>query len=188
MESKCPDYIVSTRGIRGEGSRFVVEDVEIFSDSNPSIHCMTLKPRTTKVASDRKTRKDLLVNWIYLFVSITVDEAFPLICLSREAGLGLSEVTIGKILSGSGLIFACCQYFVYAWTVNRYGLQGSIQIGTILSGPIIALVPIALSLNQGGVENSLTWSAPLTASLAWFSSPALQLQPIATSLRRIEEQ
>jgi hypothetical protein len=109
--------------------------------------------------SDRKTRNHLLVYWIYSFGVVTVDEAFPLICLSREAGLGLSEVTIGKILSGSGLIFACFQYFVYAWTVNRYGLQRSIQIGAILSGPIISLIPIALWLNQGSVENSLTWSA-----------------------------
>ena len=135
-------------------------DSKLLGDTIPASDNSTVKDATmASLWSHRKTRNHLLLYWIYSFVSITVDEAFPLFCLSREAGLGLSEGTIGKILSGSGLIFACCQYFVYAWMVNRYGLQRSIQIGAILSGPIIALIPIALLLNRDSVDNSLSWSA-----------------------------
>jgi hypothetical protein len=135
-------------------------DSKLLGDTVPASDNSTVKHATmASLWSQRKTRNHLLVYWIYSFVSITVDEAFPLFCISREAGLGLSEGTIGKILSGSGLIFACCQYFVYAWTLNRYGLQRSIQIGALLSGPIISLVPIALLLNRDSVDNSLTWTA-----------------------------
>jgi hypothetical protein len=136
------------------------KEKKLLGDTVPVSDNSTVKDATmASLWSQRKTRNHLLVYWIYSFVSITVDEAFPLFCISREAGLGLSEGTIGKILSGSGLIFACCQYFVYSWMVNRYGLLRSTQIGAVLSGPIISLIPISLLLDRDNVDNSLTWRA-----------------------------
>ena len=91
-------------------------------------------------------------------VGLTVDETFPLFCMSREAGLGLAEAQIGKILSLCGLIFAICQYFVYAAIYNRFGLYGSIRAGSMLSAPIMFLVPFSLLIqrNTGG-RSDLSW-------------------------------
>ena len=111
------------------------------------------------------TRNHLITTWVYAFVAVALDEAFPLYCISNEAGLGLSEVTIGKILSGCGLIFASCQYFVYSYIVNRYGLYKSIRIGAVFSGPLLALVPISRLLNGNNASSDIddssgiTWSA-----------------------------
>jgi len=52
-----------------------------------------------------ETRKCLTIYWLYSFVGLTVDESFPLFCLSHKAGFGLPEKEIGKILSLCGLIF-----------------------------------------------------------------------------------
>ena len=107
--------------------------------------------------SQKNTRNYLTVYWLYSFLVVAVDEAFPLYCISREAGLGLSEGTIGKILSGAGLLFALCQYFVYAAIVDTFGLRRSIQIGVCISAPLIFLIPVSLLLNDGMTDGSLTW-------------------------------
>jgi hypothetical protein len=89
----------------------------------------------------------------------------------------LSEDSIGKILSGSGLIFALLQYFVYATIVNRCGLYPSIRISIFLGAPIIALIPISMLFSHrdrsGQIEsedsekigNSLPWSALIFLSV-----------------------
>jgi MFS family permease len=109
--------------------------------------------------SKRDTRNHLIIYWFFSFVTVAVDEAFPLFCISRKAGLGLSEATIGKILSGSGLIFAVSQYFVYSSIVDKFGLQRSIQIGAMFSGPLILFLPVSLYLNTEIAEDSLSWGA-----------------------------
>mmetsp|Transcript_49163 Transcript_49163/g.74765 ORF Transcript_49163/g.74765 Transcript_49163/m.74765 type:complete len:628 (+) Transcript_49163:155-2038(+) len=117
--------------------------------------------------SQRRTRNHLIVYWVYSFVVIALEEAFPLYCISRGSGLGLSEASIGKLLSASGLLFAISQYFVYSYLVDKVGLRRSIQIGAMLSGPVLVLLPISRSINNiatsGGVSeddaSSLTWSA-----------------------------
>jgi hypothetical protein len=129
----------------------------------------TMQPKRRRVVSEeatllslwskRDTRNHLIVYWFFSFVSVAVDEAFPLFCISREEGLGLSEGSIGKVLSASGLIFAICQYFVYSSIVDEFGLRRSIQIGAMFSGPLILLLPVSLSLDSEGGEDSLSWAA-----------------------------
>lgn len=101
------------------------------------------------------TRKHLVMYCLVSFVHVTVDEAFPLFCLSREAGLGLSEAQIGTILSGSGAIFAVCQYFVYNFILNRFGLYGSIKIGSLSIAPLVALIPLSLLFSND--DGTLSW-------------------------------
>lgn len=96
------------------------------------------------------TRNYLLVYWMYSFAAVAVDEGFPLFCISHRGGLGLTEASIGKILSGSGLIYVICQYFVYAAIVERFGVERSIAIGAWCSGPMLCLIPISLLLNGEG--------------------------------------
>lgn len=112
------------------------------------------------------TRIHLIVYWIFSFVMSCIDESFPLFCLSKQGGLGLSEASIGKILSGSGIIFAVCQYFVYTFIVNRYGLYGSIKIGLALLVPLILLIPFSRFVQGGiGTEGEAAWLTFLYLSL-----------------------
>jgi MFS family permease len=106
----------------------------------------------------KKTRTCLSIYWAYSFVGLTVDEAFPLFAISLVAGFGISEGEIGKIMSLCGLIFAVAQYGVYAGIYNRFGLYGSIRVGSSLSAPIMFLVPISLLLNKGADTGELRWS------------------------------
>jgi len=103
--------------------------------------------------SKTDTRNHLIVFWIFSFVAIAIDEAFPLFCISKKGGLGLSEKEIGKILSATGFIFAVFQYHVYAWIVDRYGLRRSIQLGALLSAPLVTFVPISLLFNNAPSDN-----------------------------------
>jgi hypothetical protein len=118
----------------------------------------TSEATMTSLWSRFDTRRHLIVYWIYSFVTVSLDEAFPLFCISKQAGLGLSEASIGKILSGSGLIFAICQYFAYTAIVNRFGLYGSIKLGSLVTVPLIALIPFSLLLNNGTEGGNLTWA------------------------------
>lgn len=89
------------------------------------------------------------------FMSSAIDEGFPLFCLSKEAGLGLTENSIGAILSVSGLLFVLLQYFVYSALVESFGIDGTIRVTSCLFGPIVALIPVSLLLNYGQGYDSL---------------------------------
>ena len=60
-----------------------------------------------------------------------IDESFPLFCISKEAGLGLSEASIGKIMSGSGVIFAGVP--VFCLYIGRHCMVPSRWIGPFSS-------------------------------------------------------
>ena len=113
----------------------------------------------------RDTRNHLMLYWLFSFVAIAIDEAFPLFCISKRGGLAMTAREIGKLLSATGLIFAASQYHVYAWIVDKYGLTRSIQIGACLSAPLVTFVPVSLALNHISAENdnndktTLSWSA-----------------------------
>ena len=107
---------------------------------------------------DKATRRHLMVYFIYSFVGVSVEEAFPLFCISIQGGLGLSELSIGKILSGSGLIYAVGQYFIFATMVNRLGLYTSLRLGSLISQPLIALIPVAVWINGGARDDHISWS------------------------------
>jgi Major Facilitator Superfamily len=98
--------------------------------------------------SQRNTRNHMIVFWLSSFVSTTVDEGFPLFCISKAGGLGLSEKTIGKILSLCGLIFAISQYVVFTTLVSNLGLYGSIRLSSTIMGPMVTLIPISVWINR----------------------------------------
>lgn len=124
------------------------------------------KPTLAFLWAKQDTRNHLLLYWIFSFVAIAIDEAFPLFCISKSGGLGISARSIGELLSATGLIFALTQYHAYAWIVDKYGLCKSIQIGAFCSAPLVVLVPFSLLLNTNGggaaetdTTNTLAWSA-----------------------------
>ena len=102
--------------------------------------------------NDIKIRKHLLVYCFVLFVSVALDEAFPLFCLSTMAGLGLQENYIGAILSVSGLFFTIMQLTLFTPMVDRFGLVGSIRLACILMPVFAILIPVSLGLNQSATE------------------------------------
>jgi MFS family permease len=129
-----------------EGNTRTVSASRIHASDQPTVASILARP---------ETRKCLSIQWMYSFVSLTVDETFPLFCLSQTAGFGLSELSIGRILSLCGLIFAFCQYWVNALIYNRFGLYGSIRIASLLSGPIMFLAPLSVLLNLGAGSGEL---------------------------------
>ena len=107
--------------------------------------------------SRRNTRNHLIAYWLYSFVVISIDEAFPLFCIARNNGLGqFSESDIGAILSIAGLIFAIGQFHTYSWIVDRFGVYGSLSFGCWAGVLPISLIPCAALIahygNQIGVE------------------------------------
>lgn len=119
--------------------------------------------------AQKSTRRHMLLYWVSSFVMVAVDEGFPLFCIAKAAGLGLTEAAIGRILSVSGLMFAMAQYAIYSALVYWFGLYGSIRRGSMIVGPMTALVPISLWLNQRSEtfdnQNQLTISALLFLSV-----------------------
>jgi MFS family permease len=130
-------------------------------DEEKSAETLVMESKVVTMASlwaRKKTRTCLSIYWAYSFVGLTIDEAFPLFVISRIAGFGISEREIGKILSLCGLIFAVAQYWVYVAFYSRFGLYGSIRVGSSLAAPLMFLVPISLLLNQGAETGELRWS------------------------------
>eukprot|EP00525_Craspedostauros_australis_P006113 CAMPEP_0198115008 /NCGR_PEP_ID=MMETSP1442-20131203/6217_1 /TAXON_ID= /ORGANISM="Craspedostauros australis, Strain CCMP3328" /LENGTH=561 /DNA_ID=CAMNT_0043772427 /DNA_START=64 /DNA_END=1749 /DNA_ORIENTATION=+ len=139
------------------------------------------KATIAQIWCNTDTRTHLIVYWLFSFVVVAVDEGFPLFCISQHGGLGLSEVNIGKILSTSGFIFAVCQYSVYNKVVDCVGLTRSVQIGSIVAGPLLMLIPLSVLLNSstdisgdqdatngsgsGSRDNELSWSTYLFLSI-----------------------
>lgn len=123
-------------------------------DSNQNDDSVPSKATIQSLWSKKDTRDHLILYWIFSFVAIAIDEAFPLFCISKEGGLGLSANNIGTLLSATGLIFAVSQYHVYAWIVDKYGLCKSIEIGAVLSAPLAALIPLSLWFNRLGASSS----------------------------------
>jgi hypothetical protein len=128
--------------------------------------------------SQRNTRNHMIVFWLSSFVSTTVDEGFPLFCISKAGGLGLTEKTIGKILSLCGLIFAISQYFVFTALVSHLGLYGSIRFSSTMMGPMVALVPISIWINRINPHDSSDGADVISTSTFIF----LRLVPIACFL------
>ena len=142
------------------------------SSSEPSLSHS--QPTMASLWEKVDTRNHLMLYWAFSFVAIAIDEAFPLFCMSRTGGLGLTEKGIGKLLSSTGLLFAVTQYHVYAWIVDRYGLGNSIRLGATLSAPLAALIPVSLWLNAAGKNSGGSWlwssstsSSSSSSDLTW---------------------
>ncbi|KAL7581304.1 hypothetical protein ACA910_006069 [Epithemia clementina (nom. ined.)] len=95
-----------------------------------------------------QTRSCLLVYWGQSFVTLAIDEMFPLFCISTSAGFGLSERKIGQILSTSGIIFAFCQYWMQSIAYSQFGLYGAIRAAAVMCAPTIFLFPVSLLINR----------------------------------------
>ena len=122
------------------------ENCELNSSTNCERHELDEASKTTihSIWSRRKTRNHLMAYWLYSFVIICIDEAFPLYCISRNNGLGqLSESDIGTILSIAGLVFAVGQFPVYTWIVDRFGIHGSLSFGCLWGVLPISFIPFA---------------------------------------------
>ncbi|KAL7521596.1 hypothetical protein ACHAWX_006275 [Stephanocyclus meneghinianus] len=103
----------------------------------------------SSIWSRRSTRHHLMAYWLYSFVIMCIDEAFPLYCISKNNGLGqLSESDIGTILSIAGLIFAVGQYHVYLYIVDRFGVYGSLPFGCWCGVLPITFIPAAALLDR----------------------------------------
>lgn len=121
------------------------------------------------------TRQHLILYWVYSFVIISVDEAFPLFCISKQAGLSLSEAAIGKILSISGLIFVVCQYICYTQLVDCLGIYASITVSVMFTIPSIFLVPACLLFPSSSME-------PLSLALLSFLSILMAIYRIFANI------
>lgn len=106
-------------------------------------------------------RRHITLYSIVSFLIVSLDEAFPLFCLSMQSGLGLNENKIGGILSASGIIFLVVQTFIYAPILDRMGLYGSIRFGTILMPPLAVMIPLSIGLMNKGShgQGELSWAA-----------------------------
>jgi MFS family permease len=126
------------------------------------------------------TRRHLIVYWAFSTVAIALEEIFPLFCISK-AGLGVAEVSIGKILSLSGLLYAIFQIPVYSFIVHRYGVYGSIRIGLLVSTPLIILIPITVVFNHSKNDDATNNSPPSLTLSAWvFAGTILAIYRIFT--------
>ena len=96
----------------------------------------------------KSTRKHLLVYWFYSFLVVSIDESFPLFCMSASSGLDITEKAIGKIFCGSGVCYICLQYFTVTKLTLLYGPYNSLYIGVICSIPVASLIPLSLLLNK----------------------------------------
>jgi MFS family permease len=145
-------------------ARFTTIHNQDDTDSRNSNLVMSMPPKTAErqpvestattttmrsILARPRTRAILCIYWVFSFVGLCTDEIVPLFCISRVAGFGLSEFTIGKILSLCGLLFAVSQYSVYGLVYDWYGLYGSIRVDAGLSAPALFLIPVALLLNRG---------------------------------------
>lgn len=105
------------------------------------------------------TRRHLVVHWMYSFVSMCADEMFPLFCMSQTGGLSLTEASIGKVLSGAGLLFAVSQYAVFSSLVHYFGEYTCLTLGSILGIQPTLLIPLSLLLgNTTASSSGLSWS------------------------------
>lgn len=120
-----------------------------FGAASSSVNSQSPEPATTaSLWAQRSTRNHMLLFWVASLVMVATDEVFPLFCISKAAGLGLTEKSIGVILSTSGVILAVAQYLVYSVLLKLFSLMGSIRIGSMLMGPLVACVPMSLWWNQ----------------------------------------
>jgi len=170
-------------------SLILVKHDEVAENNNGNIMYVSQSTENTDASESslwnrKDTRRHLWAYWIFSFVVVAVDEAFPLFCISKAGGLGLSEATIGKILSASGLLFALGQYAVFASITHHFGLYPAITIGSVLGVPPVALIPLSLVLNNQttGANGVSSWSAGVTWSAFLFLSVLMSIMKIFSCL------
>eukprot|EP00536_Pseudo-nitzschia_multiseries_P004215 jgi/Psemu1/187586/e_gw1.69.40.1 len=107
----------------------------------------------------KSIRQHLLAYWFFSFLTITIDEVFPLYCISKTSGLGIPEKIIGNIFSGTGLFYIIMQYFLLTGLVDKFGVYPAMNIGTFFSVPIAILIPLSLVTNVDAAEGTLSMTS-----------------------------
>jgi hypothetical protein len=146
------------RGNTGESKRLLAIKKDSDMDDANDATITEIADHDVSVWSCVVTRRHLVVHWMYSFVSMCADEMFPLFCMSQTGGLGLTEASIGKVLSGAGLLFAISQYAVFASLVHYFGEYTCLIIGSIVGVQPLLLIPLSLVLLQEGSSGHLSWS------------------------------
>jgi Major Facilitator Superfamily len=149
----------SKRQFISEGDRSVTaEDGSVQElDEEPTKPVIT-NPTTLTFLLDPDTRNHLIVYCIGCFIICFHMEAFPLFCLSHNAGLGVSERTIGAILLASGITHILLQPSIYGRVFAKSGLKGSIRLAATFLIPIFLLIPFSLLGHKEG-DDHLRWTA-----------------------------
>ena len=101
------------------------------------------------------TRQHIIIHCAFSFVTTSIDEAFPLFCMSSIGGLSLAESSIGNILSIAGVLFVLLQYAVYSGIIDRFGLYPAIRIGCIAGVLPVGLIPVSVLLSSKGAPSWL---------------------------------
>lgn len=122
---------------------------------------LSLPPATiASLWAQKSIRLHCSIYWIASFAMVAIDEGFPLFCISLAYGLGLSEYTIGNIMSASGVIFFIIQLTCYSPFVARMGLYGSLKFALVAEVPLCALIPLSVWLNRDSSGyDEINWTA-----------------------------
>jgi MFS family permease len=170
----------SGKAVNGEGSPLLVAHVK----DDPQLANTDTEP---SLWSRPFTRQHMIVQWMFGFVTTYIDEAFPLFCMSTVGGLGLAESSIGKIMSGAGLIFAIFQYASFSWITHRYGLYPSLMIGVILGTVPTLLIPLSLLFVGSSPARwflSILIGVTKVMQSLYFASMAVAVNKTVTSTQR----
>jgi len=157
-------------------SKPVDAQVSPTKEQNEKKETATIKSLMSRPA----TRKHLILYWVFNFLLLSIDETFPLYCMSKGSGLGVVEKMIGNLLSGAGFFYLILQFFLLTSLVSRFGLYGTMRVGSAFSIPMVALVPLTLITNRGGEEGTLTWQTMAFVSIVYAILRACASITIAT--------
>lgn len=149
----------SRSAVFNEGNHLLLSDINrkdyqglrspsSFNDSSKDEHHGLAPATISTIWANKACREHLLVFWIYGFVTVLVDGAFPLYCMSNNGGLGISEARVGAILTFAGSIVNFFQFRVYLFLLNRLGLKSSMVLGSLLSTLLLAFIPLSVLLNE----------------------------------------
>ena len=127
-------------------------------ENEQQYHNTTPQATICNLWSRKTTRQHLVLYWFFSFVVISIDEIFPLFCISKDSGLGVQESQIGNILTGTGIFYVIIQYVMVTQLVDAFGYYTTMRIGTLCSLPFCILIPISLLTNRNASEGELTLS------------------------------
>lgn len=144
--------------VAGEEDDEQVEMVSLVSSKVEPSPALPPPPSPHSIWSRPKTRRHMLSHWSFAFCQMCADEAFPLFCMASTGGLGLTEASIGSILSTAGALFAVSQYLVFSTLVSRVGEYAAMNLGTLLGIQPSILIPLALlDKQETGSSGEISW-------------------------------
>jgi MFS family permease len=139
---------------KGEvANNFATEQTPLFKRTSHT-STSTLLDDTTEISkeasesfdflNDSKLRILLVSYWVYTFTSVAQSEAFPLVAMSHNGGLGLNETSIGIIVAISGLIYCLGQYITFTTFLRHFGVVKTMRYGALGACLPLGLMPFGL--------------------------------------------